>query len=106
MAENKFMQFIPPQLRGPATDVGIFGRVATDNVLGFIDNYLFDGKARRFDDDFESTGETLGTALREEPIETGKALALGSTRVRRVFMMILKVLMILLRRGLVRLLTG
>jgi len=77
MAENKFMQFIPPQLRGPATDVGIFGRVATDNVLGFIDNYLFDGKARRFDDDFESTGETLGTALREEPIETGKALGTG-----------------------------
>ena len=77
MAENKFMQFIPPQLRGPATDVGIFGRVATDNVLGFIDNYLFDGKARRFDDDYESTGETLGTALREQPIETGKALGTG-----------------------------
>ena len=74
MAENKFMQFIPPQLRGPATDVGIFGRVASDNILGFLDNYFL---GNRFDDDYESTGEQLGTAFREQPIETGKALGTG-----------------------------
>lgn len=74
MAENKFTQFIPPQLRGPATDVGIFGRVASDNILGFLDNYFL---GNRFDDDYESTGEMLGTAFREQPIETGKALGTG-----------------------------
>lgn len=74
MAENKFTQFIPPQLRGPATDVGIFGRVASDNILGFLDNYFL---GNRFDDDYESTGEMLGTAFREQPIQTSKALGTG-----------------------------
>ena len=81
MAKDKFdplntdlMRVIPPNLRGPMTDVGIFSRVASDNILGFLDNYFL---GNRFDDDYESTGEMLGTAFREQPIETGKALGTG-----------------------------
>jgi len=64
MAENNFMRFIPPNLRGPLTDLGIFGRVAADNIIGL-------------DDDFESTGETLGTAFREDPVGLAKDLGTG-----------------------------
>jgi len=72
--KNDPMYYIPPRMRGLATDVGIFGRVASDNILGFLDNYFL---GNRFDDDYESTGEMLGTAFREQPIETGKALGTG-----------------------------
>jgi len=64
MAENKFMRFIPPNLRGPLTDLGIFGRVAADNIIGL-------------DDDYESTGEMLGTAFREDPVGLAKDLGTG-----------------------------
>jgi hypothetical protein len=72
--KNDPMYYIPPRMRGLATDVGIFGRVASDNILGFLDNYFL---GNRFDDDYESTGEQLGTAFREQPIETSKALGTG-----------------------------
>ncbi len=64
MAENNFMRFIPPNLRGPLTDLGIFGRVAADNIIGL-------------DDDYESTGEMLGTAFREDPVGLAKDLGTG-----------------------------
>ena len=64
MAEKNFMRFIPPNLRGPLTDLGIFGRVAADNIYGL-------------DDDYESTGEMLGTAFREDPVGLAKDLGTG-----------------------------
>jgi len=64
MAENNFMRFIPPNLRGPLKDLGIFGRVAADNIIGL-------------DDDYESTGEMLGTAFREDPVGLAKDLGTG-----------------------------
>lgn len=64
MAEKNFMRFIPPNLRGPLTDLGIFGRVAADNIYGL-------------DDDYESTGEILGTAFREDPVGLAKDLGTG-----------------------------
>jgi hypothetical protein len=54
-------RYIPPNLRGPLREARGLGYSILDNVIG-----LGDG--------FESGGERLGTAIRENPIGTAKAV--------------------------------
>jgi len=57
-------QYVPPHLRGPLSEAGRVGYQVLDNIIGF-------------DDDYDTTGELLGRALREDPAGTLADIAGG-----------------------------